>query len=201
MSEQLNVDKRTRERLSHGARDMAWSLVVLIVIVGGIAWFFGACQFSPGGPTIDEGAVQTVDADEALRRMAQSSAFAVRSPSVPEGWRATTANTAPVGTGAEATVISRVSWITTSGHYLRLAQSSAPAEQVVADEGDSGRPAAQGSVDVDGRRWTVYPWYGREKAWVTTLDGVQVMVAGGGTEAEFRALATAVQRAEPLPTG
>lgn len=199
MSEQPNVDERTAERLRHGARDMVWSLIVLSVVIGAIAWVFGSCQFSPGGPTVDPGQVQSVDADDELRRMAKTAGFPVRSPELPGDWRATTANTAPVGSGAEATVIVRVSWVTAGGAYLRLAQSPASPELVVADEGESDRPVPEGSVDVEGQHWAVYPWQGEEKAWVATLDGVRVMVAGNGSEAEFRALAAAVQQAKPLP--
>lgn len=198
MNEQPKVDKRTAERLRQGARDMAWSLVVLIAVVGAIAWFFGSCQFSPGGPTVDSDQAPRVEAEAELRRMAKTAGFPIRSPELPADWRATTANTAPVGSGAEATVIARVSWVTAGGAYLRLAQSPAPAALVVADEGDSERPVPEGTVDVDGRPWTVYPWQGEEKAWVATLDGVRVMVAGNGSEAEFRTLAAAVQQAERL---
>lgn len=199
MAEQPDLDKRTRERLTHGARDMTWSLLVLLPVIGLIAAFFGACEFSPGGPTVDQGAVRTVDADQALRRSAVSTGFALRSPAVPAGWRATAANTGPVGSGADGNVVARVSWITDTGRYLRLAQSPASAELVVTDEGEVERPRPEGEVKVGERAWTVYPWRENEKAWVTSLDGVQLMVAGTGTVEEFRALAGAVQSAEPLP--
>ncbi|MGH3519625.1 MAG: DUF4245 domain-containing protein [Haloechinothrix sp.] len=195
------LDKRTQERLSHGMRDMVWSLVVLTIIVGAIAWLFGSCQFSPGRPSVDRDAMPSVDVQGELSRMARHSDFALRSPAVPDSWRPTTANSAPVGTGVDATVIARVSWVTDGGHFLRLSQSSAQAAAIVGDEGDSDTAAPEGSERVDGTQWTVYPWRGAEKAWVSAFDDVRIMIAGDGTEQEFRMLAAAVQRAEPLPRG
>lgn len=178
---------------------MAWSLIVLIAIIGVVLAFFGSCQFSPGGPTVEPGPARIVDADQSLRRAASSTGFAVRSPAVPDGWRATSAGTGPLGSGVDAAVVVRASWVTAEGRYLRLAQSPAPAEVIVADEGNTARPVPEGAVEVGAMRWTVYPWQRAEKAWVATLDGVQVMVAGSGSDEEFRALAGAVQAAKPLP--
>ena len=45
-----------------------------------------------------------------------------------------------------------------------------------------------------------YPGRRAEQAWVTRLDGTTVLITGTGTEQEFRALATAVQAATPLPS-
>jgi hypothetical protein len=73
-------------RLGHGVRDMAWSLVVLLLIIGVIVGIVGTCQFSPGRPTVDDDAVPTVDVDRELDGMANRLDFPIRQPDLPEGW-------------------------------------------------------------------------------------------------------------------
>lgn len=177
---------------------MILSLAVLLVIIGAIVGLTRGCEFSPTGPSVDPAAVPTVDATRELSGAARRVEFALRIPAVPADWRSNSANTVPVGTGSQGTTAVRVGWITPGGNYLRLSQSKAPVEALVVVEAGGGiKPDSQGTVDADGRAWTRYPGRGREPAWVTSLDGVQVLITGSGTEDEFRTLARAVQTAEP----
>jgi hypothetical protein len=179
---------------------MVLSLAVLLVLIGSTVWFTRGCSFSPSGPEIDPQSVPTVDASRELTGAAKRVNFAVRLPVVPGDWRSNSANTAPVGSGNEATVAVRVGWITPAGGYLRLSQSKAAADPlVIMEAGGDVDPQSTGNVDVAGTPWTKHPGKGQESAWVTALDGVTVLITGSGNEAEFRTLATAVQSAAPLP--
>jgi Protein of unknown function (DUF4245) len=195
-----NVASEPKPRVKQSARDMILSLAVLVLIIGTIVWLTRGCQFSPAGPEVDPGALPTVDAGRELTGAAKRVDFAVRSPVVPGDWRSNSANTAPVGTGSEATTAVRVGWITSGGHYLRLSQSKVAVETlVVMEAGDGVSAKRKGSVDVSGTPWGIYPGKGTEMAWVTTLDGVQLLITGNGTDDEFRTMATAAQTAKPLP--
>ncbi len=186
------------ERGSLRMRDMIGAVVVLLVIIGAVLAFYGGCQFSPGGPTVDPDTAPSADASGELRRAARSAAFPVREPAVPEGWRPNSASTTAVGSGATASVIVRVGFVTTGG-FVQLSQSGGDAGEVVAKEaGHAEPPKPTGTVDVDGVTWTVYPGRRDEDAWVAELDDVVLVVTGSASESEFRQLAKAAQEATPL---
>jgi hypothetical protein len=180
-------------------RDMIGAVVVLLVIIGAVLAFFGGCQFSPGGPTVDPNTAPSADASGELRRAARSAAFAVREPEVPKGWRANSASTTAVGAGATASVVVRVGFLTTEGAFVQLSQSGGDVGEVVAEEaGHAEPPKPTGTVDVDGVTWTTYPGRRDEDVWVAELDGVVLLVTGSAPEPEFRRLAQAAQEATPL---
>jgi Protein of unknown function (DUF4245) len=139
-----------------------------------------------------------VDATKELTSAGRRVTFAIRVPAVPGDWRSNSFNTVPVGQGAEATTAVRVGWITPDGKYLRLSQSDARVELLVAMEaGADVATDSRGSVDVAGTTWAKHLGKGTEQSWVTSLDGVQVLITGSGSEDEFRTLATAAQTAKP----
>ncbi|MBB4911918.1 DUF4245 domain-containing protein [Actinophytocola algeriensis] len=188
------------DRASLRMRDMIGAVVVLLLIIGAVLAFYGGCEFSPGGPTVDPDTAPSADASGELERAARSAAFAVREPDVPDGWRPNSTSTTAVGAGATASVVVRVGYVTTAGAFLQLSQSGGDAGEVVAKEtGQAEPPAATGTVDVGGVTWTTYPGRRDEDAWVADLDGVVMLVTGSAREAEFRQLATAAQEAAPLP--
>jgi hypothetical protein len=181
-------------------RDMVGAVAVLVVIIGVVLAFFGGCEFSPGGPSVDPDTAPSADASGALERAARSAAFPVREPVVPKGWRPNSASTSAVGAGATASVVVRVGFVTSGGAFLQLSQSGGDVGEVVAEEtGQAEPPDATGTVDVDGVSWTTYPGRRDEDAWVAELDDVVLLVTGSADEAEFRQLAAAAQKATPLP--
>ncbi|KAA2263995.1 DUF4245 domain-containing protein [Solihabitans fulvus] len=182
------------------ARDMVLSLVALIVVLIALGSLGRGCAFSPGGPKVDPKAVPTVDQHAELRDAAGIVGFPVRDPNAPAGWRVNSAQTAATPSGASSV---QVGWLTAGGRYLRLAQSSAPLDELVRFEGGLDRNAAvpaDGSLQVAGRTWTGYPGQHDERAWATDLDGVRVLITGSGTQDEVRALASAVQDSTVLPS-
>jgi hypothetical protein len=178
---------------------MVLSMAVLVAIIGAIVWLTRGCEFSPSGPSVDPASAPTVDASKELTSAARRVVFPVRAPVVPGDWRSNSFNTVPVGTGAQATTAVRVGWITPPGRYLRLSQSNAPVDMLVVMEAGGGVSAdSRGSVDVAGTKWAKHLGKGSESSWVTTVDGVQLLITGSGTEDEFRTLATAAQTAKPV---
>ena len=181
---------------------MILSLVILVVIVGVLVGVTRGCEFSPSGPSVDPSSLPSVDATKELTGAGRRVTFPVRVPAVPGDWRSNSFNTAPVGQGAVATVAVRVGWVTPDGKYLRLSQSDARVELLVAEEAGSDVAAnSRGSVEVGATTWTRYPGKDTEQSWVTSLDGVQVLITGSGGEDEFRTLATATQTAKPVSRG
>lgn len=154
-----------------------------------------ACSFSPGGPDTSRATRPQVDPTAELVEAAAAVPFPVRVPRLPAGWQANSSAVHPVG-GAGAQVV-QVGWLTPSGAYLRLAQSSAPAEALVpAETGE--QPAAIGVVPLNGVSWVIYPAVRDERAWVADLGEVRLLVTGSGSEQQFRILATAAQAAPSL---
>nr|WP_157528516.1 DUF4245 domain-containing protein [Kibdelosporangium sp. MJ126-NF4] len=186
-------------RFKTSARDMVLSLVVLLAIVGSIVWLTQGCEFSPSGPKVDPSAAPTVDAAKELGGAARRVDFAVRLPAVPADWHANSSNTVPLGVGAARTTAVRVGWITPGGKYLRLSQSKAPVDDLVVMEAGGSVPSSStGSVDVAGTKWAKHRGKGDEPSWVLSVDGVQLLITGSGTEDEYRTLATAAQEAKPI---
>ena len=200
MTDSLEPPPGKPDRASLRMRDMIGAVVVLLLIIGAVLAFYGGCEFSPGGPTVDPESAPSADASGELERAARSAAFAVREPAVPDGWRPNSASTTAVGAGATASVVVRVGYLTSGGAFLQISQSGGDAGEVVAKEtGQAEPPKAAGTVDVDGVTWTTYPGRRDEAAWVADLDGVVVLVTGSAQEDEYRQLAKAAQDATPLP--
>jgi Protein of unknown function (DUF4245) len=183
------------------ARDMVLSLAALLLILLAVLGFSRGCSFSPGGPTVDTSAVPTVDAHSALVGLAASVDFPVREPKLPAGWHANSIDTISIGTGDQARQAVRVGWLTPAGGFLRLSQTQGQDRDLIASETDDPRaePAATGTIDVGGTSWTIYPARRAETSWLASVGGVRLLISGNGREADFRALAQAVQTATPLP--
>ncbi|SDF96450.1 Protein of unknown function [Pseudonocardia oroxyli] len=176
-------------------RDMVGAMVFLVVIAligGGVR----SCSFAPAGPTIDPAAGPTVDAPAQLAEFARASAFPLRVPTLPDGWRANSTDRGPVADGGTAV---RVGYLAPSGRYLRLVQSDAAEEGLVRTEA-GGPLQGTGVVQAGGLQWVVYQVDGGEPFRVTTSpDGVRWLVTGSADDADFQTLADAVARGRVLP--
>lgn len=183
---------------------MVLSLAVLLVVVGVIVGIMRGCSFSPGGPSVDQGSLPSVDATAELRSAATRVEFPVRAVTLPQGWRANAATVSPVGSGSAATVAVRVGLITTAGHYLRLSQSNAQVPVLVVSEPglDSDTPPDEtGTQQAAGQAWTVYPGRPGEQTWVAKQKNVVFVISGSGTAEEKRTIATAALSGAVLPAG
>jgi hypothetical protein len=185
------------------ARDMVGALVVLLLVVLVVGGLSRSCTFSPAGPTVDTSRLPVVDAPAELRRLAPGVPFAVRIPAVPPEWRANSADQDRVAGGGRAV---RTGYLTPEGRYLRLLQSDAPEEALLASEAGAEPAPAQGVVEVAGQRWVVYAAGRDEQIWiaeVATPGGapVRMLVTGSGSEDDYRTLAAAAVGGELLPAG
>ncbi|TCP56283.1 uncharacterized protein DUF4245 [Tamaricihabitans halophyticus] len=182
---------------------MIFSVLALVAIIGVVVLFTRGCEFSPGGPSIDQGAAPTVNARTELNRMAERVDFPIRQPELPAGWRANSARTTQLGTGAGAPVLAEIGWLTPDGAYLRLVQSEASTEELV-DEvagkagagADSEGTVRSGSVGSDDLLWDVYPGKDDQQTWVLKLPEVRVLISGSASGKEFGELADAVEAAD-----
>lgn len=170
---------------------MLFAMLPLVAVAFLVAGVLGQCSFSPLGPTIDRDSGPTVDVAAELNGISARIDFPVFDPATPPDWRANSAATAQLGSGARAV---RIGWITGSARYLRLSQSTAPEEELVAFEVERP-PQAEGVVQAGGRQWVLYRGVRSEKVWVGERDGVRLLLTGSATEEEFRVLAEAVSRA------
>jgi hypothetical protein len=194
--------KPPRSALS--VRDMLVALAVLGVIVLVIAGTAGSCSFSPGGPTVDDSRLPVVDAPAELGAIARTSPFPVRAPAVPAGWRANSVDQdrVPVPNGAPgaANRSVRVGYLTPQDRYLRLVQTDAAEDALLATETGKQPPGGAAPRDVAGLRWVVYTRDRAEPVWIGTLPGgtpTRALITGSGTDDDFAALATALATAAP----
>nr|WP_275404019.1 DUF4245 domain-containing protein [Pseudonocardia acidicola] len=181
---------------------MIIALAVMVPIVLLMAGAMRSCTFSPGGPTVSSDAVPAVDAAARLREFAPRVPFGLRIPAVPAGWRANATDQGPVAGGGRAV---RVGWITPDGRYVKIVQSDAAEEALVAAEA-GGPQTGRGTVDAAGQHWVVYGQPGAEPFWVADVatpgsPPVRLLITGSGTEDEFRTMATATLTGELLPAG
>jgi hypothetical protein len=198
----MSEPPRKPARSALTVRDMLVALAVLVVVVGFVGGLTRGCSFSPGGPTIDSGAVPVVDAPAELRRLAPVVPFALRIPAVPPGWRSNSAGQDLLDPAdpADGRAV-RVGYLTPEGRYLRVVQSDGTEEALLASEtGAAGAPAL-GTTDVAGQRFVVYGSEDDEPIWIGELDGVRVLLTGSGGEADYQALAGAVLGGEQLAVG
>lgn len=186
---------RATTTLGAGPRDMLISMLILLPIVGLMAFLGRGCSFSPGAPTMDPSAIPTVDTRQALGAAARQVPFPLRQPVPPGGWRANVVDQRKAPGDASAV---RVGWITPAGRYLRLVQTTAEEGALVAAE-TGGPPTSAAPLEEAGVSWVNYTGANGEQAWARRSDGVEWLITGDGVPAEFQILAQALVAAPPLP--
>ncbi|AYA25521.1 MULTISPECIES: DUF4245 domain-containing protein [Rhodococcus] len=183
-----------KPRILQDGRDMAWSLIPLLVLILFIAAIASQCEFKPGGPTA--GPVPSFDIDAGLKYDAAELGFPIRHPEVPEDWQPNSGSRSIVS-GGQGGDSSTVGFITPAGRYVRLTQSDAGEDELVRFVAGGARTATDTRA-VEDHDWVVYGGEGVEALWVSDFGDVRILIGGSGDEAEFTTLATAAGRAEPL---
>ncbi|GAB3670608.1 DUF4245 domain-containing protein [Saccharopolyspora tripterygii] len=173
---------------------MLFAILPLVLVSFGVAGLFTQCSFTPNGPAVDSGSVPTVNVQAELREATAGVDFPVVEPKLPANWRANSSNSTTLPSHTE---VVRVGWLTGDAQYLRLAQSNATEEELVAGETRQA-PQALGTTEVGGRQWVRYQSVRDEQAWVSERDGVRLLITGNAGEAEFRTLAEAALTAPPV---
>lgn len=182
-----------RPRILQDQRDLLLTLIPLILAALVVAVVAGRCGVdtthgAAGRPDYDAGA--------ALRLDAREFSFPVREPRLPDGWKPSSGGREKIS-GDEGGQVSSVGYLSPTGRYLKLSQSSASELALVSRT--VGRRAATGAEQLSGRTWVVYAEEGKEAAWVADFGAVRALITGAGTHEQFTALARAVVAAAPLP--
>ncbi len=170
------------------------TIIPLVLIVMALAGLSRACSFSPGGPT--EGPPLNVDVAAELRTDAAVLDFPVRLPQLPPEWHGNSASRGEVS-GPQGGPSATVGWMTGSGRYLRLVQSTAGEDALLASQ-VGGVRSASGTREAGGRSWVVYPEQDAEAVWVADLGDVRLLITGSGSAEDYQTLATAAAEAQPL---
>ncbi|MGF0313078.1 DUF4245 domain-containing protein [Rhodococcus sp. 06-412-2C] len=185
----------SKPRILNNNRDMVWSLIPLVIACLLIAGVASQCSLSPGGPK--QGPIPNFDVNTALQYDASEIGFPVRNPSVPEGWTPNSGSRATIS-GDNGGAVSTVGYITGTGAYLQLTQSSASEEQLVPFVAGSETAYASGAQNVSGRDWVVYGEEGSRNYWVSDFGDVRILLGGTATTEDFTTLAAILEATEPL---
>jgi len=170
---------RSKTRSERSPRDMALSLLVLLVP---IALFLGFYRVVLQGD-----APIPIDPASAVAQARAANAFPVSDPPRPEGWTVTSATFQQPEGGR----VLRVGYVTPDGTGMQLVQGNVPAERLL--RGELGeRPVPTGTVDLGGRGWQSYDARPGERALVL-LEPARTVVVVGGDDAELRELAGALR--------
>ncbi|MBJ8342701.1 DUF4245 domain-containing protein [Antrihabitans sp. YC3-6] len=181
-----------KPRIFHSSRDMALSLIPLVLLCLAIAGIASQCSFSPGGPK--PGPVPTIDVDAVSQVDARELGFPIRKPVLPDGWQPNSAERVQVPGGS---VSSRIGYVSPNGRYVEIHQSNASEDALVRKV--VGESTAVGTETIGTRKWVVYGGEGEKRAWFANFGDASILIAGGATAAEFAEVAQAIGDATPLP--
>lgn len=184
----------SKPRILNNNRDMVWSLIPLVIACLLIAGIASQCSLSPGGPT--QGPIPNFDIDAALSLDADTIGFPIRNPQVPDDWTPNSGSRDTIS-GDSGGPVTTVGYITGSGQYVQLSQSSATEAQLVPFISGE-RVFASGAQSVDGRDWIVYGQEGARTYWVSDFDETRILIGGSGNSQDLETLAAAVGNTRPL---
>ncbi|MGV8875719.1 MAG: DUF4245 domain-containing protein [Rhodococcus sp. (in: high G+C Gram-positive bacteria)] len=184
----------SKPRILNNNRDMVWSLIPLVIACLLIAGVASQCSLSPGGP--EQGPIPNFDVNTALQLDASDIGFPVRNPAVPEGWTPNSGSRATIS-GDRGGPVTTVGYITGTGAYLQLTQTSAT-EEVLVPFAAGETVYASGSQNVSGRDWVVYGEEGTRTYWVSDFGDTRILLGGTAANEDFTTLATTLDVTEPL---
>jgi Protein of unknown function (DUF4245) len=164
-------------RSGRTARDMAISLIVLLIpvaIIVGFVWARG------GDDPVN------VDPQPAIAEAQAARAFSV---SAPAGLSADWHPVSAAYTTADSTL--RIGYITPHGGAIQLIESSSPTDGLLINElGDDVRP--DGVVTVGAATWNSYLLHNGQRAIVLPTTGRTVIIMGNADQSELQELAGAL---------
>lgn len=187
-------------RLGWGVKEMSIAVGVLVVAILGLGAITHSFTFNPGGPSTNVAGGPSIDENQQFQLAVGQLHFPLREPKLPAGWHPNSADLDQVGgnTADGQPNDLRIGFITPAGRYVAIAESSANAPDLARQE--AGLPAGtemgtKGTVEVDGKTWTIYQGTRSEVSWALDLGPMRVMITGNGDQAEFTTMATAAQSA------
>ena len=164
-------------------------VIVLIALV--FSLLNGGFSFSPGKAS--GGTSPTADVQGGFTTAGRSTAFAVVVPKgLPATWHGSSFSlTAAPGT-AEAPPTARGGWLTETGAYITLIESSGTPAAVLRAEIGADAVRTTRSVTAGGAQWAVGPGVRQEIAWSREAAGVTFVITGNAGPDDFQKLAAAV---------
>ncbi|NNG97095.1 DUF4245 domain-containing protein [Gordonia araii] len=196
-----------KPRILNSSKDMIWTLLALLVLVALVVISSRNCSVGLTGTAADD-RIPPFDVSAALRADAMSMPFPIRQPALPSNWKPNSGTSGDVA----GSRVSTVGWVTPTGYYLGLSQTSATESALLPtlnpNVDKDGPLAGTGSREIEGRKWVTYvtgdrlaPSDGARKVWVADFGDVRIGLSGKASEADFTTLARAVVQAKPLPSG
>lgn len=192
------------DRRKLGAKDMAVTMAVVLVVVGLIALYGRNVSFAPGAAT-QGGEIPTAEVIGGFQHARGTMSFPVTVPEgIPGSWHPNSfsvsdpavSNLGVTAVGTLAAV--RGGWITDTGAFIQLVEAAGTVNDVVTSEFGDSRPVLD-TVQAGGSPWTVTTGVREETAWLRSVDDpagmTTFLITGNAPEADFRVLADAVSAA------
>lgn len=151
----------------------------------------GGFSFSPGKAS--GGNTQTADVLAGFTTAGRATDFAVVVPKgVPATWHGSSFSLTPAPGTEAAPPTARGGWLTPTGDYITLIESSGTPASVLTAEIGAGATSTTGSVTAGGAQWATGPGVRQEVAWSRAVGGVTYVITGNAAPADFQQLAAAV---------
>jgi hypothetical protein len=179
------------QRKNKTLRDMAISMGVIVALALVFSLLNGGFSFSPGKAS--GGNSQTADVQGSFATADRTTGFRVVPPKgVPAAWHGSSFSMTPAPGTATAPPTARGGWLTETGSYITLIESSGAAPAVLTAEIGAAAVRTTGSVIAGGTQWATGPGVRQEIAWSRVADGVTFVITGNAGPDDFQKLATAV---------
>lgn len=179
------------DRRNKTIRDMGISMGVIVALALVFSLLNGGFSFSPGKAS--GGNSQTADVQGGFATAGRVTGFTVVAPKgVPASWHGSSFSLTPAPGTADAPPTARGGWLTETGSYITLIESSGAAPAVLTAEIGAAATRTTGSVTAGGAQWATGPGVRQEVAWSRTAGGVTFVITGSATPGDFQQLATAV---------
>ncbi len=172
-------------------RDMVMAMGVLVVALLVVVGAYGGFSFGVGDTSGT--VVPTADVTGGFAHAEDSLGFPIAVPQgLPDTWQPNSFTvTNPEIQGGDGIPAARGGWLTASGRFITLVQSSATQADLVTQEVGRGL-GSRGAVDAGGATWSIYPGMRDELAWVRTKGAVTYLITGAAGEDDFRLLAASI---------
>lgn len=164
---------------------------VIVLLALTFSLLNGGFSFSPGRAS--GGTAQTADVQSGFATAGRSTGFSVVAPKgIPAAWHGSSFSLTPAPGTAAAPPTARGGWLTETGSYLTLIESSGAAPAVLTAEIGADAVRTTGSVLAGGVEWAAGPGVRQEVAWSRVAAGVTYVITGNAVPEDFQKLATAV---------
>lgn len=183
---QTRSGRPTQQRMSWRWADIVRSMVVLLAVIGVIAFYQAVLTDDAARPN------QTVDYAPAVEAARRDAGYPVAAPArLPDGWRATNVRYTPGESWAW-----HLGVLTPEEEYVGLEQARIGPESLVSEVADETEP--DGTTEIDGVAWRVRRDEDRgETTLVRHLRGVTTVVTGSASQETLEAYVRSLRGGQP----